>query len=89
MDNEISQAFELKHMREHIHQSVNALEVCWACERICECEQWLINQAVPVWLCLECVTQIQGDQISKLSLAAPKPDQSDKPTEPAPGNPLE
>ena len=48
---------ELKQLRDHISEIVNSLELCSGCERICECEQLLVNEAVPVWLCNECLLE--------------------------------
>lgn len=49
---------ELKQLRDNICRTVNSLELCWGCERICECEQWLVNEAVPVWLCIHCLSEV-------------------------------
>jgi len=46
---------ELIGIRENVRHSVESLELCWSCERICECEQWLVNGVVSLWLCGECV----------------------------------
>lgn len=45
---------ELIEMRENIRRSVQALELCWSCQRVCECEQRIVDDAAPVWLCREC-----------------------------------
>jgi len=58
MDNAGSRFGELKQMRENICRSVNSLELCWGCDRICECERWLINESLPVWLCHECLVEV-------------------------------
>ncbi len=50
---------ELKEMRDGIRRSVNSLELCQICERICECEQWLLNDAL-VWVCIECLARDLG-----------------------------
>jgi len=47
-------AQELKEMREHIRRTVDSLELCAACERICECEQSKVNES-ELWLCIECI----------------------------------
>ena len=60
MDDSISEYIELKQLREHIHQSVNSLELCGHCERICECEQWIVDGLAPVWLCIECLMEVRG-----------------------------
>ncbi len=46
--------YELQEIRGRIRRSVNSLELCQVCERICECEQWLLNDA-QVWVCIECL----------------------------------
>ena len=45
---------ELQEMRENIRRSVAALELCWSCQRVCECAQDLVDDAAPVWLCQDC-----------------------------------
>lgn len=47
-------ARELKEMREHIRRSVDSLELCAGCQRICECEQAKVDESL-IWLCIECV----------------------------------
>lgn len=58
MDIGLAEFRELISIRENVHRSVESLELCWFCERICNCEQWLLNEAVPVWLCGECVGEV-------------------------------
>ena len=53
-------------MRNHVSRTVNSLELCWGCERICECEEWLINEAVPVWVCIDCLAKVSF-KLEKLS----------------------
>ena len=49
---------ELITMRENIRRNVGLLEVCWSCQKVSECRQWLVNGCVPVWLCDECVEEV-------------------------------
>ena len=58
MDSSIAEARELKCMRDTVTRIVNSLELCWGCDRICECEQWVANETVPVWLCIECLSEV-------------------------------
>ena len=58
MENAILEPAELKRMRDQVSRTVNALELCWGCDRISECEPWLVNQAAPVWLCIECLCEV-------------------------------
>lgn len=46
---------QLKEMRERIRRSVNLLEVCHLCERVCECEQRWVNDVL-TWVCIECLS---------------------------------
>jgi hypothetical protein len=66
MDVAPSEAGELKQMRNNVHRIVNSLEICCACQRICECEQWLMNESVSVWLCIECLVEA-SDRLEKQS----------------------
>jgi alkylhydroperoxidase family enzyme len=45
---------DLVRMRENVCQNINSLEVCSCCDRVSECEQFLINESFLVWLCREC-----------------------------------
>ena len=48
---------ELTQMRENIRR-MRSLELCWGCERICECEEGIVDDAAPVWLCGECQRRV-------------------------------
>ena len=41
-------------MRNNIRRVVNSLEVCWKCQRVSECEKYILGQTVLVWLCEGC-----------------------------------
>ncbi len=71
MNNTISQHREWIQMRNNIHRSVNSLELCQSCERICECRRWLLNETVPVWLCQECQPEFSGrvEEMSGVSVS--------------------
>jgi len=60
---------ELSQMKENISRSVNSLELCWSCERICECEEGLVDDAAPAWLCAECLkrARVNGMCIARTS----------------------
>ena len=58
METTVMETEELRHMRETVSRTVNSLELCWGCDRICECEQWVANESVPVWLCIECLSEV-------------------------------
>jgi hypothetical protein len=45
---------ELSQMRDNIRRSVDALELCWSCQRVSECEPATVDDGPPVWLCSDC-----------------------------------
>ena len=49
---------ELIAMRTNIREKIGLLELCWSCQNVSECRQWLINGSVPVWLCARCVEEV-------------------------------
>jgi len=49
---------ELIAMRHNIREKVGLLELCWSCQNVSECRQWLINESIPVWLCGKCVEEV-------------------------------
>ena len=55
---------ELLEMRENIRRSVEALELCWSCQRISECQPGYVDDGSIVWLCPECWTQTQSRQMT-------------------------
>ncbi|MBI1955914.1 MAG: hypothetical protein HYS38_05925 [Acidobacteria bacterium] len=50
---------ELVQMRDNIRRHVDALELCWSCQRISECEQAVVDDGAPVWLCCQCREHVQ------------------------------
>jgi len=52
------EARELKGMRDSVNRNVNSLELCWGCDRICECEHWVANDTLRVWLCMDCSAEV-------------------------------
>lgn len=65
---------ELKQLQQIVLQSVDSQELCWSCQRICECEQWLVNETVPLWLCSECFFEawqrLEAVSMSPVTLSA-------------------
>jgi hypothetical protein len=58
MERALSGYLELKEMRDNIHRSVNSLELCSGCDRICECEKWIRNTGLIAWLCFDCLSKL-------------------------------
>jgi len=51
---ELIAANEWIEMRNKIRRVVQSLEVCWKCQRVCECQKHVLGQTVLVWFCKEC-----------------------------------
>ena len=46
-------------MRNNIRRVVHALEVCWKCQRVSECQKYILGQTVLVWLCKDCLCEME------------------------------
>ena len=56
----LSELQELTEMRENIRRTIEALELCWSCERVSECEPVVVDDGPPVWLCFDCAARVQS-----------------------------
>ena len=45
---------ELREMRNNVRRGVNALEICWSCEKLCEVSRTVLGDGNRVWLCGPC-----------------------------------
>src|SRR5689334_7280962 len=61
----ITEFEELVHMRENIRRSVDALEMCWSCQKISECEPSTVDDGPPVWMCSECATKNRDRELNE------------------------
>ena len=52
------EAEELRGLRDNIRRNVNALEVCWSCEVVCEATAEKVNGR-RLWLCPGCYDEHQ------------------------------
>jgi hypothetical protein len=57
MPKSMTETEELSQMRDNIRRSVDALELCWSCQRVSECEPATVDDGPPVWLCSACATK--------------------------------
>ena len=55
----ITETEQLSQMRDNIRRSVDALELCWSCQRVSECEQRIVDDSAPVWLCRQCQSTLR------------------------------
>ena len=59
MSNTPVEVLELIKIRRNVRRSVESLELCWACQRICECEHRMVENGPAVWLCQACLQRLQ------------------------------
>jgi hypothetical protein len=52
-------------MRDNVRRAVSALEVCWRCQRVSECQKYVLGNLVLVWLCGECLGEMEQPQLSR------------------------
>lgn len=50
-------------MRENIRRAVSSLEVCWRCQRVSECQKYILGNLVLVWLCQGCLAEMERPQV--------------------------
>lgn len=58
----VAELEELVRMREEVRRSVEALEVCWLCQRVSDCEQHPVDDGPPVWLCCACQEKLRAQR---------------------------
>jgi hypothetical protein len=49
-------------MRENVRRAVNALDVCWRCQKVSECQKYILGNLVLVWLCEGCMAEMEHPQ---------------------------
>jgi hypothetical protein len=60
MTNTLEGFQEIIRIRENVRRALDAQEVCCCCERVCECRRALRENDAPVWICNECLNQIES-----------------------------
>ena len=50
---------DLAAMRENVHRAVSSLDVCWRCQRVSECQKYILGNLVLVWLCPGCIGEME------------------------------
>jgi hypothetical protein len=56
---EIANTQEMMEMRENIRRAVCSLEVCWRCQKVSECQKYILGNLVLVWLCGGCMGEME------------------------------
>jgi len=46
-------------MRKNIHRAVHSLEVCWKCQRVSECQKYILGHTILVWMCKGCMGELE------------------------------
>jgi len=49
-------------MRNNVSRVVHSLELCWKCQKVSECQKYVLGQTVLVWLCKSCLTEMEARQ---------------------------
>ena len=49
-------------MRDNIRRVVSSLEMCWRCQRVSECQKYILGNLVLVWLCPGCLAEMEEPQ---------------------------
>ena len=49
---------ELVQMQENVRRVVQSLELCWRCQRVSECQKYILGNMVLVWLCPGCLSEL-------------------------------
>ena len=52
-------------MRENIQKAIGSLEVCWKCQRVAECQKYVLGNMVMVWLCRKCLTELERPRLDR------------------------
>jgi len=55
---------ELVQMKENVRRAVESLELCWRCQRVSECQKYVLGNMILVWLCPCCLTELHQPQPS-------------------------
>ena len=57
---------EVAEMQENVRRAVQALELCWRCQRVSECQKYVLGNMVLVWLCPRCLVELHQPASSPL-----------------------
>ncbi len=55
---------EMVQMKENVRRAVEALELCWRCQRVSECQKYVLGNMVLVWLCPGCLMELHQPPLS-------------------------
>ena len=49
----------LMEMRENVRRVVSSLDLCWRCQKVAECQKYILGNLVLVWLCQGCLGEME------------------------------
>ena len=58
----VKEGQEMVEMRANVRRAVESLELCWRCQRVAECQKYVLGNMVLVWLCPGCLMQLHQPQ---------------------------
>ncbi|OFW22573.1 MAG: hypothetical protein A3H27_06445 [Acidobacteria bacterium RIFCSPLOWO2_02_FULL_59_13] len=56
---ELTPAKDWVRMRDNIQRAVLSLDICWKCQRVTECQKYILGNMVLVWLCQGCLEEME------------------------------
>ena len=62
---ELTTTEEMMEMRENIRRAVGSLEVCWRCQKVSECQKYILGNLVLVWLCCGCMGEMERPSLPR------------------------
>ena len=74
MMREITPVKDWMALRENVRRAVKELEICWRCQRVSECQKYVLGNMVMVWLCNGCRADLaQPQSVRRKNLPSPVP----------------
>ena len=59
---QVKEGQEMVEMRANVRRAVESLELCWRCQRVSECQKYVLGNMVLVWLCPGCLMDLHQPQ---------------------------
>ena len=68
MSTDVAAHKEVLEMRKNVKRAVQSLELCWKCQKISECQKFVLGQTVLVWLCPGCMCEMEKPLPERLKI---------------------
>jgi len=59
---QVKEGQEMVEMKANVRRAVESLELCWRCQRVSECQKYVLGNMVLVWLCPGCLMELHQPQ---------------------------